>query len=461
MRARGTGARWGADGCGWRGIGGVAELSGPGRRSTYTSQQSGGVEISQYAWGSPREVPASTRKMRGSWRATCLYAALQLNATSPESAVLKKDIVDWIHQAKPEVMSGQEPFYLGIHLSNLVRDGILASFQPVREFWEETGFGKGRQAHMYYAVEGAGDKLDHRDPWPTMRSSDDLGRRGRVPRPGHRAARAPSSRGGGQCLRTRSRAGAGSTSAGGQTGEGMLGGGKGYGAGEGGLTIRQSQAALLRHVEVCRGRRAEFVLDRWQLFAPFFEEADRDLEHGPLARKLAHLRQAAVAADSLPLGLEPFGGRSRPEALLPVRGQPACILRGEMREYQVQGLRWMVQQHDRAAGGILGDEMGLGKTLQVPPPPPSGKTLQVARRCTAPPSLLPRPLGIGCSSRRRAPAACRPGSASPAALAASCHPLGRRVPDGRAPWAAGDLLPRLSQDCSQGARAPPGAPLSR
>ncbi len=373
---------------------GVAELSGPGRRSTYTSQQSGGVEISQYAWGSPREVPASTRKMRGSWRATCLHAVLQLKATSPESAVLKKDIVEWIHEAKPEVMIGQEPFYLGIHLSNLVRDGILASFQPVRDVWDESGFGKGRQAHMYYAVEGAGDKLDHLDPWPMMRSSDDAGRRGRVPRPHHPAIRQASSRGGGRRgSRTGLQAGGGGASAGGPTGDSM-GGGKGYGAGEGGLTIRQSQAALLRHVEVCRGRRAEFVLSRWEQFAPFFEAADRDLAEGPLARRLGSLRQAAVAPDSVALGLEPLGGGSRAEALLPVRGQPACIHRGEMRAYQVEGLRWMVAQHDRAAGGILGDEMGLGKTLQVAPLP------------LAPPARPQK--AFRCSGARRAPPASCP-----------------------------------------------------
>ncbi|EKX48003.1 hypothetical protein GUITHDRAFT_59278, partial [Guillardia theta CCMP2712] len=36
-----------------------------------------------------------------------------------------------------------------------------------------------------------------------------------------------------------------------------------------------------------------------------------------------------------------------------------------MRGYQVEGLRWMAEQHDEGAGIILGDEMGLGKTLQV------------------------------------------------------------------------------------------------
>ena len=50
--------------------------------------------------------------------------------------------------------------------------------------------------------------------------------------------------------------------------------------------------------------------------------------------------------------------------LAQVMGQPKGI-QGNMRDYQVEGLRWLVSQYDTGAGGILGDEMGLGKTLQV------------------------------------------------------------------------------------------------
>jgi SWI/SNF-related matrix-associated actin-dependent regulator of chromatin subfamily A member 5 len=35
-----------------------------------------------------------------------------------------------------------------------------------------------------------------------------------------------------------------------------------------------------------------------------------------------------------------------------------------MREYQLEGLNWMISLHDRGISGILADEMGLGKTLQ-------------------------------------------------------------------------------------------------
>ncbi|KAK7202427.1 chromatin remodelling complex ATPase chain ISW1 [Myxozyma melibiosi] len=38
---------------------------------------------------------------------------------------------------------------------------------------------------------------------------------------------------------------------------------------------------------------------------------------------------------------------------------------GKMRDYQVQGLNWLIQLHENGISGILADEMGLGKTLQT------------------------------------------------------------------------------------------------
>ena len=37
---------------------------------------------------------------------------------------------------------------------------------------------------------------------------------------------------------------------------------------------------------------------------------------------------------------------------------------GKMRDYQVEGLNWMIRLYHRGLNGILADEMGLGKTLQ-------------------------------------------------------------------------------------------------
>jgi hypothetical protein len=38
---------------------------------------------------------------------------------------------------------------------------------------------------------------------------------------------------------------------------------------------------------------------------------------------------------------------------------------GEMRDYQVEGLNWLIRLYHRGLNGILADEMGLGKTLQT------------------------------------------------------------------------------------------------
>ena len=45
--------------------------------------------------------------------------------------------------------------------------------------------------------------------------------------------------------------------------------------------------------------------------------------------------------------------------------QPALIQNGQMKEYQLEGLSFLIWLYENGMGGILGDEMGLGKTLQT------------------------------------------------------------------------------------------------
>lgn len=44
---------------------------------------------------------------------------------------------------------------------------------------------------------------------------------------------------------------------------------------------------------------------------------------------------------------------------------PLYIQGGQLREYQIQGLNWLIQLYENRLSGILADEMGLGKTLQT------------------------------------------------------------------------------------------------
>lgn len=44
---------------------------------------------------------------------------------------------------------------------------------------------------------------------------------------------------------------------------------------------------------------------------------------------------------------------------------PNYIKKGELRDYQIRGLNWMISLYENGINGILADEMGLGKTLQT------------------------------------------------------------------------------------------------
>jgi hypothetical protein len=50
--------------------------------------------------------------------------------------------------------------------------------------------------------------------------------------------------------------------------------------------------------------------------------------------------------------------------------QPSFLHEGTLRDYQLDGLNWMVYSWARDHNIILADEMGLGKTVRAPPPLP-------------------------------------------------------------------------------------------
>ena len=44
---------------------------------------------------------------------------------------------------------------------------------------------------------------------------------------------------------------------------------------------------------------------------------------------------------------------------------PSFIKTGKLRDYQIEGVNWLIEMHRRGTNAILADEMGLGKTLQT------------------------------------------------------------------------------------------------
>ena len=45
--------------------------------------------------------------------------------------------------------------------------------------------------------------------------------------------------------------------------------------------------------------------------------------------------------------------------------QPSNLKNGELKEYQMEALNWLIKLHYMNVNGILADEMGLGKTIQT------------------------------------------------------------------------------------------------
>jgi len=47
------------------------------------------------------------------------------------------------------------------------------------------------------------------------------------------------------------------------------------------------------------------------------------------------------------------------------RKQPVLVTGGDLREYQLAGVNWLIGLYENGMNGILADEMGLGKTIQT------------------------------------------------------------------------------------------------
>ena len=130
-------------------------------------------------------------------------------------------------------------------------------------------------------------------------------------------------------------------------------------------------------------RRFRYLLGLTDLFRHFIdtnpnprikeivEEIDRQNEEDAKKSKKASARAGGASGerrrrteqeeDAELLKDEKRGGKA--ETVF--RESPAFIKGGEMRDYQVAGLNWLVSLHENGISGILADEMGLGKTLQT------------------------------------------------------------------------------------------------
>jgi hypothetical protein len=119
------------------------------------------------------------------------------------------------------------------------------------------------------------------------------------------------------------------------------------------------RAALKEQYALAQQRQLQFVAQHWDALAPFTNKKP-DLSGLPKSNskgKHAKGRKRGKAADDDEDAL----GLNSANLLVPKQISDNV----QMRDYQQEGLEWLVSTFDHGIGAILADEMGLGKTLQT------------------------------------------------------------------------------------------------
>ncbi|GFH05550.1 uncharacterized protein HaLaN_00030, partial [Haematococcus lacustris] len=105
--------------------------------------------------------------------------------------------------------------------------------------------------------------------------------------------------------------------------------------------------------------RLNFLLRQAEIFQHFVPETKQSKKGGRGGRAASKAMEKDEDLELLKDEEEGGGPAHR------LAGQPQILTGGTMREYQVQGMNWLIHLYDNGINGILADEMGLGKTLQT------------------------------------------------------------------------------------------------
>ncbi|XP_065842595.1 SWI/SNF-related matrix-associated actin-dependent regulator of chromatin subfamily A member 5-like [Oscarella lobularis] len=109
--------------------------------------------------------------------------------------------------------------------------------------------------------------------------------------------------------------------------------------------------------------------DRAKRFSFLLERAELYTKDSKLRPKMQHELIKALNEDERSVSEErskdEFTVKEQSHYLTSFSLSPSYIENGEMRDYQIRGLNWLISLFDQRSNGILADEMGLGKTLQT------------------------------------------------------------------------------------------------
>lgn len=144
---------------------------------------------------------------------------------------------------------------------------------------------------------------------------------------------------------------------------------------------REKDAEFDNKLETDRGKRFDYLLKQTEIFTHFMSNTGTKSPTKPKsAGRPKKIKKEELVPDDGGGGIGDHRHRKTEqeedeELLAEEAAQPATVCRfdespsyikaGEMRDYQIRGLNWMISLYENGINGILADEMGLGKTLQT------------------------------------------------------------------------------------------------
>ncbi|XP_065188236.1 SWI/SNF-related matrix-associated actin-dependent regulator of chromatin subfamily A member 5-like [Sycon ciliatum] len=127
-----------------------------------------------------------------------------------------------------------------------------------------------------------------------------------------------------------------------------------------------------------RSVRFDQLLEQTQMFVELAGTAKRPSSPLKMKKSQSRKRTISSSSDTAPGGTARHRrteeeedeellstARQTTTAVTRFSASPSYIKNGEMRDYQIRGLNWLISLYENKINGILADEMGLGKTLQT------------------------------------------------------------------------------------------------
>ena len=140
-------------------------------------------------------------------------------------------------------------------------------------------------------------------------------------------------------------------------------------------SLDASRSEMNRQKTVDSWKRFSYLLGQTELFQHFIDiKKDRDPEFAALLDESANQRGKKSRASGDHRHHHRKSEREEDEEMLQeetedqvftFRESPGYVQGGTMKDYQIQGLNWLISLYHNGINGILADEMGLGKTLQT------------------------------------------------------------------------------------------------